>query len=146
MSIKKNDKIKVEYEGRLEDGTVFDSSEKHNGQLLEFTAGVGEVIKGFDDAVIGMEIDEEKEFTLKPEEAYGEANEELKQDIPKDIFKGQEPKPGMVIVLSSPDGKQFPVNILSVNEESITVDLNHPLAGKTLIFKIKIKEIQQSSE
>ncbi len=144
--VKKGNRIKVEYEGRLEDGTVFDSTAKHNGKLLEFIAGEGNVISGFDDAVIGMKENEEKEFTLEPEEAYGEKKEELKQKIPRQALpKEQEPRVGMMLMIGSPDGRQFPVEITAVDAESITVDMNHPLAGKTLIFKIKVKEIEAVS-
>lgn len=139
--VKKGDSIKVEYEGRFEDGTVFDSSKKH-GTPLEFKVDSGQVVKGFDDAVTGMEVGEEKEFTIKPEQAYGEYNEKLKQKVPKDkLPPGHEPKEGMVLLLSTPQGQQMPVRIVAVNENDVTLDMNHPLAGKTLIFKIKILEI-----
>ena len=83
MAIKKGDKVKIEYTGTLDDGTVFDSSEKH-GKPLEFEVGSGQVIKGFDNAVIGMKKGQEKEFKLKPEEAYGEPNPNLIRKIPKE--------------------------------------------------------------
>lgn len=143
MVVKKGDKVKVEYEGRFEDGTVFDSS-KHgdHSHPLEFEVGSGQVIKGFDDAVVGMEKDEEKEITLKSEEAYGEARDDLKKDVPKTALpEGQEPKEGMVLIMNSPDGRQIPVKIAEVKDEAIVVDFNHPLAGRTLIFKFKIVEI-----
>ena len=144
MAVKKGSKIKVEYEGKFEDGEVFDSSSHgDHSHPLEFVAGEGQVIKGFDDAVIGLEEGEEKEFTLKPEEAYGERKEELKQKVPKSSLpEGQEPKEGMTVVVSSPDGRKMPVKIVAVDNDSITLDLNHPLAGKTLKFKIKVVEVQ----
>ncbi len=144
MSIKKGDLIALHYEGRFENGEVFDSSSFHEGHEhpLEFTVGEGQVVPGFDNAVIGMSKDEEKEFTLKPSEAYGEHNSELQQKIPKDqLPKDQTPEAGMTIVVKTPDGNQFPVQIIAVDEETITLDLNHPLAGKTLIFKIKILDV-----
>ena len=139
MPIKQGDKIKVDYTGTLEDGTVFDTSEgKHP---LEFTVGEGKIIKGFDSAVIGMEKDEEKEITIKPEEAYGDHNDQLIKKIPRDkLPKEQEPKPGMMLALKTPDGKQFPAKITEVTDKEISIDLNHPLAGKVLKFKIKIVE------
>lgn len=143
--IKKGDKVKVEYEGRFEDGVVFDSSKNH-GQPLEFEVGEGRVISGFDKAVTGMKKGEEKEFTLKPEEAYGERRAELEQEIPKDklppVPEGQEIKEGMMLVMGTPDGRQMPVKITKVGKSKITLDLNHPLAGKTLIFKIKILDVE----
>jgi len=142
--VKKGSKIKVDYEGRFEDGKVFDSS-KHgdHSHPLEFTAGEGQVIKGFDDAIMGMKIGEEKEFKIQKEEAYGDFREELKQDVPrKALPPEQKPKVGMALMLSSPDGRQFPARIVYVNNEKITLDLNHPLAGKNLIFKINVVDIE----
>ena len=82
MGVKKGDKVKIEYTGTFDDGTVFDSSEKH-GQPLEFEAGAGKVIKGFDEALIGMKKGEEKDITLKPSEAYGDHNSQLVKKVPK---------------------------------------------------------------
>lgn len=144
MKIKKGDKIKVDYEGRFESGEVFDSS-KHgdHSHPLEFVAGSGQVIRGFDDAVIGMEKGQEKEFSIESKEAYGELNPELQREVPRTALpKEQEPKEGMVLILGSPDGRQFPVRITKVTKDSVTIDLNHPLAGKKLIFKIKIAEVE----
>ena len=140
-SVEKGDKVKVEYTGKLEDGTVFDSSEKH-GAPLEFEVGAGQVISGFDEAIVGMKKDEEKKITLAPEDAYGERNEELIKDIPKESFpQDQEIKPGMVFMMKVPDGRQFPAVISEVKDNAVTVDLNPPLAGKTLVFEIKLLEI-----
>ena len=140
MPIKKGDKIKVDYTGTLEDGTVFDTSE--GKQPLEFEAGSGQLIKGFDDAVIGMEKDEEKEIKIEKDQAYGDVNPELLKKIPRDkLPPEQEPKPGMMLAMSTPDGKQIPAKIAEVDDKEITIDLNHPLAGKTLIFKIKVVDI-----
>ena len=141
MSIKKGDKIKVEYTGTFVDGEVFDSSEKH-GKPLEFEVGAGQMIKGFDAAVLGMEKDEEKEITLKPEEAYGETNPQMIQKFPRDQFpKDQEPKAGMMLMLRTPDNQQMMATIKEVGDQEITLDMNHPMAGKTLNFKLKIVEV-----
>lgn len=138
---KKGDKVKVEYVGSLEDGTVFDSSEMHN-EPLEFVVGTGQLIKGFDDAVVGMKIGEEKEIRLPPEEAYGAHNPEFVKDMPRECFpQDQDIQPGMMFMVALQDGRQIPVRISQVSEETITVDLNPPLAGKTLVFKIKLLEI-----
>ncbi len=146
--ISKGDKVKLEYEGRLEDGNVFDSSEKH-GQLLEFEVGAGKVIPGFDEAVDGMDKDDEKEFEIAPEKAYGERKDELKQEVPKSqlppVPEGQELKAGMQLAVQTPQG-QMPVMITEVKGDSIVLDLNHPLAGKKLIFKIKVKDISKGNE
>jgi len=145
MTVEKGNKIKVEYEGKYEDGTMFDSSKAH-GQPLEFVVGSGMVVAGFDNAVVGMNEGDEKEFTIEPAEAYGEKREELQQKVPRDMLpKEQEPKVGMVLMVGTPDGRQAPVKILSVDDESITIDLNHPLAGKKLTFKIKVISIEKGA-
>ena len=141
MTVKKGDKIKVDYVGSLSDGTVFDSSEKH-GKPLEVEVGAGHVIKGFDNALEGMKKDEEKTIEIKPTEAYGDHNPQLIKKVPRSqLPKDQEPKEGMILALQTPDGKQFPARITGVNDEEVTIDLNHPLANKTLNFKIKVLDI-----
>jgi len=143
MKAKNGSKVKVDYEGKLDDGTIFDTS-KHgdHSHPLEFEIGKNMVIKGFEEAVIGMEKNQEKEITLKPEEAYGQPNKEMLKKIPKEkLPKDPEPKPGMMLAIGTPDGKQFPAKITKVTDKEVTLDLNHPLAGKTLHFKIKLVEI-----
>lgn len=141
MPVKKGDKVKVEYEGKLEDGTVFDSSKTH-GKPLEFEVGTGKVIKGFDDGIMGMELNEEKEIKIEPKDAYGDHNPQLIKKVPREQFpKEQEPKPGMMVLMGLPNGAQMPVKILEVDDKEVTLDLNHPLAGKTLLFKVKVVEI-----
>lgn len=141
MAIKKGDKVKVEYTGTFEDGTVFDSSEKH-GQPLEFEVGAGQMIPGFDNAVVGMKKGEEKEITIKPADAYGEHNPQLMKKVPREAIAGlKDPKPGMMLGLATPDGKQFAVKIAEVTDKEVAIDLNHPLAGKTLKFRIKVVDI-----
>jgi len=136
--VAKGDKVKIEYTGTLDDGTVFDASEKH-GKPLEFEVGSGQVIKGFDEAVTGMEKDEEKEIKLQPAEAYGDLNPDLRKKVPRDnLPKDQEPKEGMVLMVGLPNGQQMPAKIVEVGEKEVTLDLNHPLAGKVLNFKIKL--------
>ncbi|MBW2966735.1 peptidylprolyl isomerase [Candidatus Woesearchaeota archaeon] len=138
--IKKGDKIKVDYTGTLEDGSVFDTSE--GKQPLEFTVGEGKIIKGFDNAVIGMEKGQEKQVKIESKDAYGGPNPGMIKKIPRDkLPPNPEPKPGMILALKTPDGNQFPARIREVNDKEITIDLNHPLAGKTLNFKIKIVDV-----
>lgn len=139
MTIKKGDKIKVEYTGTLDDGTVFDTSE--GKQPIEFEVGKGMVIPGFDNAVVGMKKEEEKEVKLEAKDAYGERNDQLLKKVPKEqLPKGPEPKVGMMVGLSTPQGQQIPAKITEVTDKEITIDLNHPLSGKTLNFKIKVVE------
>jgi len=138
MPVKKGDRIKVEYEGTLADGMVFDSSEE--GGPLEFVVGAGEVIQGFEDAVIGMEVGEGSTVTLEPIDAYGEPAEDLIVTIPNEQFPDGLEADTMVLI-EDDAGKKFPARVVSIEEETITFDLNHPLAGKSLTFTIKIVEI-----
>ena len=146
MPVEKGNKVKVDYTGTLEDGSVFDSSEKH-GQPLDVQVGSGMIIKGFDDALMGMEVGDEKEITLKPEEAYGENNPQLVQKVPKEQMpKDQEIKAGMVLMMALPNGMQLPAKVVEVSDTEVTVDVNHPLAGKTLNFKLKVVDISEVTE
>ncbi len=148
MSVKKGDKVAVDYEGRFETGEVFDSSTHgDHSHPLEFEAGAGQVIPGFDNAVIGMAKGEDKEITIPATEAYGEYDEQLKRDIPASeitLPRNQKPKAGMTLMMRTPDGQAVPVHIVAADANTITIDLNHPLAGKTLIFKIKIVGINET--
>lgn len=140
-AIKKGDQVSLHYTGTLEDGSVFDTSKKRN-KPLQFTAGSGQVIPGFDRAVVGMKKGEEKKFTLQPSDAYGDRKPNMTQTVPrKHLPKNHEPKPGMMLVMGTPEGQQVPAVITDVTDENVTLDLNHPLAGKVLTFDIKIVEI-----
>jgi peptidylprolyl isomerase len=139
MAVNKGDKIKVEYTGSFENGEVFDASEKH-GEPLGLEAGANMVVPGFDAAVIGMEVGEEKTITLKPEEAYGEPHPKAIQKVPKDKFPA-EAKVGMMIGVPLPNGQQIPAKITEITDDEVIIDMNHPMAGKTLVFKIKIISI-----
>jgi FKBP-type peptidyl-prolyl cis-trans isomerase 2 len=141
MPVKKGDNIKVEYVGTLSDGTVFDSTDKH-GEPLEFEAGSGQLIAGFDDAVIGMNVGEEKEINLEPSDAYGDHNPQLIKKVPRtQLPKNEELDKGMMLMLTLPDGMQLSASIIELDDDSVTLDLNHPLAGKALNFKIKVVDI-----
>ena len=98
------------------------------------------VVPGFDAAVIGMDVGEEKTFTLKPEEAYGMPDERAVQKVPRDKFP-TEAKEGMMIGVPLPNGQQIPAKITKIDEKEATIDMNHPMAGKTLVFWIKIVEV-----
>lgn len=145
MEVKKGNKVKVDYEGKFENGEVFDSSTHgDHSHPIEFVVGSGMVVPGFDKAVLGMKKGEEKEITIKPEEGYGQPDPKLTREIPKEVLpKEQEAKEGMMIVMGMPNGHQVPARIKSVQEKTVTLDLNHPLAGKTLIFKIKVLDVSE---
>jgi len=139
--VKKGDKVKVHYTGRLEDGTVFDSSKDKNP--LEFTVGSGQMIPGFDRAVEGMKLNEEKTITIKAEDAYGERDETLTREMPlTSLPKDVEPKIGMVIPMQDETERPRRGTIVDIAENSVIIDLNHPLAGKDLIFDIKVVSVE----
>ncbi len=145
MAVKHGDKIKVEYIGKLDDGSIFDSSENH-GKPLEFEVGSGQVIKGFDNAVLGMSEGDEKEFKIPPAEAYGQHDPALVQKVPRKIFPHEaELTAGLIFEAGLPTGEKVPAMIAEIDDSTVTVDLNHPLAGKTLNFKIKLREIAASN-
>lgn len=132
--------VKVEYTGTFENGETFDSN--RNGHPMEVEVGAGRVIKGFEDALIGMAEKEQKTFTLPPEEAYGHRNNDLEQSFMRtELPEGFDPKVGQVLALRHPDGGQIPARVKYADDEKITVDLNHPLAGKTLTFDVQVVEI-----
>jgi FKBP-type peptidyl-prolyl cis-trans isomerase 2 len=128
--------VRVHYTGRLENGEVFDSSE--GGEPLEFQLGSGQVIAGFDENVLGMNIGDEKTITIEPENAYGERQEGLVGKVERaGLNLGSEPQVGMELAMQLPDGQQIPVIITEVTDNAVTLDANHPLAGRKLIFDIK---------
>ena len=133
--MKPGDKVKIHYTGTLSDGEIFDSSEGKDP--LEFTIGNGEVISGFENGIKDMKLNEEKTITIKPEDAYGESIKELIRDIPRDKFPPKIDVGGR-LVLKSPEGQSVPAIIIGVKQDAVTIDLNHPLAGKDLTFKIKV--------
>ncbi|MFC1528504.1 peptidylprolyl isomerase [Candidatus Latescibacterota bacterium] len=141
MVVKKGDRVKVQYSGLLEDGTVFDKSKA--GEPLEFTVGSGQIIPGFDKAVEGMELNEEKKVTIEPTDAYGKRDETLLREFPKSSLpENFIPEKGMIIRLQDQAGKAIPGAIIDLTENSITIDLNHPLAGENLTFNILVVGIE----
>ena len=156
-TVESGNTVKVNYVGTDEDGNVFDTSyedkakeegiynEQRNYAPLEFEVGAGNMIKGFDNAVVGMSEGDTKTVTIPPEEAYGPYNENLTQEIPRDqIPEEVELSEGMQLVMQSQQGP-VPVVVKSFNNETVTLDLNHPLAGKTLTFEIELVNIVESA-
>ena len=142
MPIKEGYFVKIEYTGTLEDGTVFDSTEEQ-GEPLEFQIGANQVIEGFEKAIVDMDLDEEKEITLKPDEGYGDRQDDMVRDIPKDNMPSEELEEGMTLMATLPTGMQVPVTVVKITDDHVKIDLNHPLAGKTLKFKLKVVEIKE---
>lgn len=137
---KKGDTVKVHYTGILENGEQFDSSKGRDP--LEFTIGNGQVIPGFENGVIGLNLGESKTVKIPPEEGYGPRYEEMVLKVDKSKFpEGSTPEIGQQLQLKQLDGKVFVVSITDIEDDSITLDANHPLAGKVLNFEIELVEI-----
>jgi len=135
------DTVKVHYTGTLEDGTIFDTSLER--EPLEFTLGKGQLIAGFEQAVIGMQVGQLKTVNIPAEQAYGSYNDELVFVVEQDqLPENLEPVVGQQLYTDQPDGQILIVTVIEVSEDSITVDANHPLAGKDLTFEIELIEIQ----
>ena len=139
--VKQNDTVRVHYTGTLDNGEIFDSSRER--EPLEFTLGQGQLIPGFENGVIDMKVNETKTVEIPAAEAYGEHQAELIQEVPKDQLPPEiKPEIGLGLVSRTPDGREMPLTITEVREESIMVDANHPLAGKDLTFEIEVVEIK----
>ena len=139
-AVKNGDTVKVHYTGKFDTGEVFDSSE--GADPLAFTVGAGEVIPGFDQALLGMQIGETKDVVIAPEQAYGNRVEELEQTIDRSQFNltGVEPEVGMAIEMRTPQG-DIPLIITELTDTTVTLDANHPLAGESLHFSLTLVEI-----
>ena len=137
---KLGDRVKIHYTGKYVDGTVFDSSQER--EPMEFTLGQKEVVPGFEQALVGMAPGESKSEKVACEDAYGLRRDDMiveveRQYIPKEIT----PEVGQLLEMQRSDGQTIPVRVANVAENTITLDANHPLAGKDLIFEIKLIEI-----
>lgn len=134
--------VKIHYIGTLDDGKKFDSSYDH-GEPIEFTCMAGDVIKGFDDAVVSMEIGDKKTIHLEPEDAYGEIREELIQEIPLEAIPNAADLPDSgTIYFQGADGRPIPAEIVGKDDTKVTFDMNHPMAGKALNFELELVEIK----
>jgi FKBP-type peptidyl-prolyl cis-trans isomerase 2 len=138
---KDGDKVRLEYVGSLDDGTVFDCADECC-EPFEFVLGSGDALPAFEEHVRGMSVGESKEFVLEPGQAYGENDPSLVREVPRDQFPDDaELEEGMMIVLSLPDGTEIPAIVAELGEKTITLDLNHPLSGMRLHFKLTLVSI-----
>lgn len=138
--VKAGDKVRMHYTGTLDDGTTFDSSSGRDP--LEFTVGSGEIIPGLDNAVPGMEPGQSKKVTVPADEAYGAHDPARAQSVPRDQIPEHIPtEVGTQLQLQTPDGQTVPVVISDVSDAEVTLDANHPLAGKALTFDVELVEI-----
>ncbi|MEJ2320529.1 MAG: peptidylprolyl isomerase [Gemmatimonadales bacterium] len=140
MGVEKGDRVRVHYTGRLEDESEFDSSS--GGDPLEFTVGEGEVISGFESAVMGMSPGDEVETRIEAADAYGKRNADLILTIKRsDLPPNLDPSVGQQLNMQTSGGEPFVVTVKDQDEESLTLDANHPLAGEDLTFEIELIEI-----
>ena len=135
--------VSVDYKGTLQNGEVFDTSSGR--QPLEVQIGAGKAIKGFEEALLGMSLNEKKSFTIEPEDAYGQRDENLKQvfaraEVPPEI----DLQVGQIVGMHSPEGQQILARIDQVDDENVTADMNHPLAGEVLHFEIEVVGISST--
>jgi len=137
---KPGDTVTVHYTGKLADGTIFDSS--LNEEPLEFTIGEGQVIPGFEEAVIGMNPGQTKITKIRPDKAYGSYREDMVLVVNRDRLPAEvQPEVGQQMEMHNPDGTGFVLTVKEVGESNVTLDANHPLAGKDLRFDIKLLQI-----
>jgi len=133
--------VKVHYTGKLDDGTQFDSSA--GGNPLEFTVGKGEVIPGFEEAIVGMNVGDKKTVEISPEQAYGDHRDDRvlqmeKEKLPDNI----DPQVGIRLQAKQPDDSVITFTVTDVSKDTVTLDANHPLAGKNLVFDIELVDVQ----
>lgn len=137
---KQGDTVRIHYTGTLDDGTQFDSSTDRDP--LEFTLGENAVIPGFESGIEGMQVGEQKKIHIPAEEAYGQRNHALIEDVPLQHFPDDlNLEVGMQLQAQSPNGEHFNVVVTALSEQNATIDANHPLAGEALNFDLELLEI-----
>jgi len=137
---KSGDTVRIHYTGTLDDGSNFDSSDGR--EPLEFTLGSGQVIPGFDLGVTGMGIGDKKTINIPCAEAYGELDANARQDIPRETVPADIPLDiGTQLQMQAPNGQAMMVTVVAVTDETVTLDANHPLAGKDLTFALELVSI-----
>jgi peptidylprolyl isomerase len=130
-------KVRIHYTGTLEDGSVFDSSEGRDP--LEFEVGSGMIIPGLDKALPGMKVGDKKKVSIVPEEAYGPRHDEAILEVPRADIPAEIPlEVGIQLQMSGPQGQPVPVTVTNLTDDTVTLDANHALAGKTLIFDFEV--------
>ena len=136
--------VSVHYRGTLDDGSQFDSS-YDRGQPITFQVGTGQMIPGFEKNVLGMKIGEEREFTLAPGDAYGEHNPEAIQEISKQMFPDNFTFQVGGVVQGEPEEGILVATILSEQKDTVTLDFNHPMAGRDLTFNVEVVDINEEN-
>jgi peptidylprolyl isomerase len=138
--VKSGDTVAIHYTGMLQDGTTFDSSQGRDP--LEFVVGSGQIIPGLDTALPGMAVGEKKVVEIPSEQAYGPLNPDMRQAVPREGIPADIPlEVGTQLQMQTPDGQAMPVTVVDVDDATVTLDANHPLAGKDLKFDIELLKI-----
>ncbi|MEJ2184921.1 MAG: peptidylprolyl isomerase [Gemmatimonadota bacterium] len=137
---KSGDQVAVHYTGKLDSGEVFDSSDGRDP--IRFELGSGQVIPGFEQAVEGMAVGDKREIRIEPEDAYGQPSDELLVEVARTQLPGDiEPAVGMPLQVQTGGGEQRVVRVTEVGDDTVTIDMNHPLAGRALNFELELVEI-----
>lgn len=146
-TIQANARVVLEYTLKNEKGEVLDSSDADDGEPIDYVHGYGMLVPGLEAALAGLAVGVTKDVTVVPEEGFGDRDEELVMEIDRSDFP--DPKSvaiGDEVVADSPDGDEVPMRVLEVKEETVVVDANHPLAGVTLRYSVKVKEVAQATD
>jgi peptidylprolyl isomerase len=139
---KQGDTVAIHYTGTLDDGSVFDSSDGRDP--LEFEVGSGQIIPGLDSEIPGMAVGEKKQVVIAPENAYGPVNPDARQSVPRADIPAEIPlEVGLPLQVQTPEGQSIPVTVAEVSDDTVVLDANHPLAGKTLTFDIEMVSITE---
>ena len=146
-TIQSNARVVLEYTLKDEKGEVLDSSDAEDGEPITYVHGYGMLVPGLEAALDGLEVGASKDVTVSPEEGFGERDDELVLEIDRGDFpEPKNVKVGDEVVAESPDGEEVPMRVVEVKDETVVVDANHPLAGVTLRYAVKVKEVAQASD
>ncbi len=146
-TIEANARVVLEYTLKNEKGEVLDSSEAEDGTPIEYVHGYGMLVPGLEAALVGLALGDTKDVTVSPEEGFGERDEDLVMELDRSDFP--DPKTvaiGDEVVAESADGEEMPMVVIELKEESVIVDANHPLAGVTLRYAVKVRELAQATD
>jgi FKBP-type peptidyl-prolyl cis-trans isomerase SlyD len=146
-SIEPNAHVVLEYELCDESGAVVDASDREDGEPIVYVHGYGMIVPGLEAGVAGMKVGDEREVVVPPEAGFGEHDDELVLEVDReDLPRPKEVKTGDEMVAESPDGEEAVMRVVEVKDDSVVLDANHPLAGKTLRYKVKVREIREGTE
>ncbi len=144
MKIEKGSVVGIDYKLHLGDGQVVDASEP--GEPLTYLHGEGQIVPGLERALEGMESGQSKQVVVDPAEGYGDHDPRGLQEVPKSAFpEGFAPSPGMQLTAEGPGGEVVPFSVREVKPESVVIDLNHPLAGRTLHFDVTVRDVRAAT-